>query len=390
MKQSNKRRKFQRFDWMIFIPYLALNILGVIMVYSSSSYTLQFLGRSTWISALFQAVYLVLALFILFFIYITKPKFWRDSNLLNIAFAFTIILLIAVLLVGPSINGAKGWFVIGPIQFQPMELFKILIIIMIARVIARRQEMTFQVKCLTWFGIALGLLLILMQPDTGGFLICTLIIMAMLACSGNSPSLTVLGIGFFILLAILGLIIFPHLPFIPEYMRSRFLVAYNPFHYARGAGHQLINSYYALYNGGWFGRGIGNSIEKRGFLPEAHTDFIFSVLVEELGMIVGLLVIATLLFLVIRIFYIGIKSRNTFNSLICIGVGTMLFVQMFINLGGLVGLIPLTGVTLPFISQGGSSMLFFTVGIALVMNISAYEYDNRISLRSKKQLKVVK
>ena len=390
MKQSNKHRKFQRFDWMIFIPYIALSILGIIMVYSSSSYKLQELGRPTWLSASFQAIFFLIALGIVFFVYITKPSFWKNSSLIDGVFVFSIILLIAVLLIGPRINGAKGWFSIGPVQFQPMELFKSLVILMIARLVSRKKQLTFKYKFLFWSGIVLGLLLILLQPDTGGFLICTLIILAMMACSGQSPALTLTGIGGFSLLALLGLGVFPHLPFIPEYMRDRFLVAYNPFHYAQGAGHQLINSYYALNNGSWFGRGLGNSIEKRGFLPEAHTDFIFSILVEELGLIAGLLVILTLLFLIFRIFYVGIKSRDTFNSLVCIGVATMLFIQMFINLGGLVGLIPLTGVTLPFISQGGSSLVFFSFGIALALNISAYEYDNRISRKSNKQIQLVK
>lgn len=390
MKQSNRKRKFQRFDWMIFIPYIALCLLGVIIIYSSSSYKLHEIGSPMWLAGLLQTIFFIAALLLLVGVYITKPKFWKESKLIDVVFGFALLLLVAVLVVGPRINGAKGWFSFGPIQFQPMELFKSMLIVMVARVISRKEEMDFRSKFLVWVGIAVGLFLILIQPDTGGFLICTLIIIAMLACAGQSPAITLTGIFTFSGLALIGLVVFPRLPFIPEYMRSRFLVAYNPFHYARGAGHQLINSYYALSNGGWFGRGLGNSIEKRGFLPEAHTDFIFSIVVEELGLIVGLLLIATLLFLIFRIFYVGIKSRDTFNSLICIGVGTMLFIQMFVNLGGLVGLIPLTGVTLPFISQGGSSLVFFSFGIALSMNISAYEYDNRISMRSKKQIQVVK
>lgn len=390
MRQTKKNRKFQRFDWMIFIPYVALCILGIIMIYSSNSYKLYMLNAFPGLTAVTQSIYFVIALFVIWFVYITKPNFWKNSSLIKTLFIISIVLLLAVLFIGPRINGAKGWLKLGPIQFQPLELFKVMIILMIARFAAHHKHLSFKNKFLLCFCIILGLFLILAQPDTGGFLICTLIILSMMACLGQSPAITVSGILIFIGLAFLGLFVFPHLPFIPEYMKSRFLVAYNPFSYALGAGHQLINSYYALYNGGWFGRGLGNSIEKRGFLPEAHTDFIFSIIVEELGMIVGLLVIFTSLFLIFRIFYIGIKSRDTFNTLICIGVGSMLFVQMFINLGGLVGLIPLTGVTLPFISLGGTSLVTFSFGIALVLNISAYEYDNRISQKSKKQMEVVK
>ena len=135
----------------------------------------------------------------------------------------------------------------------------------------------------------------------------------------------------------------------------------------------MINCYYAISNGGWFGRGLGNSIEKKGYLPEAHTDFIFAIVIEELGLIGGIIILGILFFLIMRIFMVGIKAKDPFNSMMAIGVGGILFAQVLVNIGGISGLIPSTGVTFPFLSQGGNSLLTLSVGIGFVLNISADE-----------------
>lgn len=386
MKTSNRKRKFQKFDWFIFIPYIILCVIGVIMVYSASSYVLMASGNSMWRTGFMQALFFIVSLIMIWVIYITKTDFWKKSEIVTWVFLIAIALLLFVLLFGRRVNGAKGWIDLGVAKFQPMELFKLMLIVMMARLFSNK-DMDFKHRFITVGGTLLGLALIMGQPDTGGFLICSLILLCMWACAGQSAKVT-FWIGTVIILGFVGIfVIFPHIPIIPEYMKSRFLVASNPFDYAREAGHQLVNSYYALSNGGWFGLGLGNSIEKKGFLPEAQTDFIFSIIVEELGMIVGLLIIGLLLFLIGRILYIGIKAKEPFHAYLCIGVASMLFIQMFINLGGLVGLIPLTGVTLPFLSQGGSSLLFFSIGVALAMNVSASEYEDRLP---KSQIRVVK
>ena len=135
----------------------------------------------------------------------------------------------------------------------------------------------------------------------------------------------------------------------------------------------MINGYYAISNGGWFGRGLGNSIQKKGYLPEAHTDFIFAIVIEELGLIGGIIILGILFFLIMRIFMVGIKAKDPFNSMMAIGVGGILFAQVLVNIGGISGLIPSTGVTFPFLSQGGNSLLTLSVGIGFVLNISADE-----------------
>ena len=134
---------------------------------------------------------------------------------------------------------------------------------------------------------------------------------------------------------------------------------------------QLVNSYYALSRGGIFGVGIGQSVQKTGYLPEPYTDFIFSIMGEELGLIGVLVILSLFVFLVLRIYLIAIRTKDPFGSLLCIGIATMFLIQGVINLGGVLGLMPITGVTFPFISYGGSSSLVLTISIGLVLNVSA-------------------
>ena len=163
-----------------------------------------------------------------------------------------------------------------------------------------------------------------------------------------------------------------------QYIYNRFAVFKNPFLDERNLGHQLANSYYAISNGGWFGKGLGNSVQKKGFLPEAHTDFIFAITLEELGIIGGLAILGLLMFMIARIILVGVRSKKPFNSLMCIGIGTMLLIQVFINVGGITGIIPLTGITFPFLSQGGNSLLIISIAVAFVLNISADETRQKL------------
>ncbi|MEG0474799.1 MAG: FtsW/RodA/SpoVE family cell cycle protein, partial [Carnobacterium sp.] len=161
------------------------------------------------------------------------------------------------------------------------------------------------------------------------------------------------------------------LPFLQPYQYDRFLAFWDPFEVSQSAGLQLVNSYYALSRGGLFGVGIGQSVQKTGYLPEPYTDFIISILGEELGLIGVLFVLGLFIFLVLRIYLVAIRTKDPFGSLLCIGIATMFLIQGSINLGGVLGLLPITGVTFPFISYGGSSTLVLTISIGLILNVSA-------------------
>ena len=147
----------------------------------------------------------------------------------------------------------------------------------------------------------------------------------------------------------------------------------HPFELERKGGAQLVNSYYAIHNGGLLGVGLGNSMQKRGYLPEPYTDFILSITAEEVGVILTILLVGLLFYLMLEIMNVGIHAVSQFDALICFGVATIIFTEAFFNIGAVLGLLPITGVTLPFISYGGSSMIVLTAAIGLVLNVSANE-----------------
>lgn len=157
------------------------------------------------------------------------------------------------------------------------------------------------------------------------------------------------------------------------YVYKRFIAFLHPFKTAANEGAQLVNSYYAIHNGGLFGLGLGNSIQKRGYLPEPYTDFILSIIAEEVGSLGALVVLGLLFYLVILIMERGVKAQSQYSTLICFGVTAIIFFQTLFNVGAVLGLMPITGVTLPFISYGGSSLWVLSAAIGLVLNVTAEE-----------------
>ena len=373
-------------DYGILIPYLFLSILGVIMVYSATSYNLVMAGLPDSSAALKQGAFLLIGLILVSLIYKMKTSFLKNKKLILSAVIIISILLVVTLFVAEEVKGARAWLSIGPIQIQPAEFLKIILIWYLAYTISVKQDQIvhhfFEAmkQPLIIVGILIGLVLV--QPDTGGAAILVLMVTIMLLASGISYWYGIVFAGGGILLSslVIEAIVLSKGKIFPQkmqYVYKRFETFRNPFGDAYGDGHQMINSYYAMFNGGLFGLGLGNSIQKKGFLPEAQNDFIFSIVVEELGVIAAIFILMVLLFLILRIMMIGIKSKDTFNSLICIGFSGLLLIQTFVNVGGITGIIPLTGVTFPFVSQGGSSLLTLSIGIGFVLNIRADELKKR-------------
>lgn len=380
-------------DYSILVPYLILSIMGIIMVYSASSAKLAQLGKNPGTDAIKQAAFFVIGIIGIVFIYKMKTKVFQNKNFIMIAIAVISLMLILTKFthLGQSGGGADGWLSIGGITLQPAEFLKIVIIWYLAYILSRRQNMinqNFKEAALKPLILIGGLIfLVVIQPDNGGAVILAMIASIMVLASGVNYFYTVLAMGTGIVgsfLAIQGIAMTGGLLFPGrfKYVYNRFRTFSNPFIDPLGDGHQMVNSYYAMSNGGWFGLGIGNSIQKKGFLPEAQTDFMFSIVIEELGLIVAIVILGILLFLILRILIIGIKSKNTFNSMMCIGIGGMILIQTFINIGGITGIIPLTGVTFPFLSQGGSSLITLSIGVGFALNISADEKKKRFDQRN--------
>ncbi|MFC6206147.1 FtsW/RodA/SpoVE family cell cycle protein [Levilactobacillus tongjiangensis] len=374
-------QKLKYLDYWLVVPYLILSVLGIVMVYSASADIGSQNGGSPGSYLVKQAIYVIMGLIIVSFMIMLNINKLRDKNILRYAGYVALASLLLLLVMGQTINGAAGWFHVGPISIQPAEFVKFYVIIWLANVIAQRQD---DIELYGWWvtmrwplAICAGIVgLILVQPDLGGATINATIIFVMVLASGISTKKSVSIFG----AALLGvvLVVFPLLTKISEmgfaknvYQLQRIVAFVHPFAHSQGVGQQLVNSYYALSNGGIFGVGWGNSIQKTGYLPEPNTDFIMAILTEELGLITALAVVTLLFILILRTLLVGIRSNSTYQSLICYGVATYLTIQSIFNLGGVLGMLPITGVTFPFISYGGSSTWTLALVMGTVMNISA-------------------
>lgn len=398
-------------NYSILIPYLILSILGLIVIYSTTSATLIQLGANPFRSVINQGVFWAVSLVAIIFIYKLKLNFLKNSKVLTMAVLVEVFLLLIARFFTQEVNGAHGWIVIGPISFQPAEYLKVIIVWYLAFTFTRRQKKIeiYDYQALTkgrWLPRSLSDLkdwrfyslfmigLVIAQPDLGNGSIIVLTVIIMYCISGIGYrwfsallGLIVVGSTLFIgTIAVVGVETMAKVP-VFGYVAKRFNAFFDPFKDLTDSGHQLANSYYAMSNGGWFGRGLGNSIEKLGYLPEATTDFVFSIVIEELGVIGAGFILALVFFLILRIMHVGIKAKDPFNSMIALGIGAMLLMQVFVNIGGISGLIPSTGVTFPFLSQGGNSLLVLSVAIGFVLNIDANEKKELIMKEAEEQYK---
>ena len=382
-------------NYSILIPYLILSIIGLIVVYSTTSALAIQSGVSSIRMVRTQGLFFILSLLTIALIYKFSLNFLRNKKVLAFVIFIEVILLILSRFITDTVNGAHGWLTIpGGFSIQPAEYLKVILVWYLALIFSKRQDeiRDYDYQALThnewiprnlndWRWLTLILIgIVVIMPDLGNATILALTVLIMITASGVGyrwfTSLLGLVVGAStIVLGSIWIIGVDRVAKIPVfgYVAKRFSAFFNPFNDLSGAGHQLANSYYAMSNGGWFGLGLGNSIEKQGYLPEAHTDFVFAIVIEELGFVGASLILALLFFLILRIILVGIRAKNPFNSMMAIGIGGMILVQTFINIGGISGLIPSTGVTFPFLSQGGNSLWVLSVAIAFVLNIDASE-----------------
>lgn len=390
-----KIEKRHLLNYSILIPYLILSIIGLIVVYSTTSALAIQSGVSSIRMVRTQGLFFILSLLTIALIYKFSLNFLRNKKVLAVVIFIEVILLILSRFITDTVNGAHGWLTIpGGFSIQPAEYLKVILVWYLALIFSKRQDeiRDYDYQALThnewiprnlndWRWLTLILIgIVVIMPDLGNATILALTVLIMITASGvgyrwfTSLLGLVVGVSTIVLgsIWIIGVDRVAKIP-VFGYVAKRFSAFFNPFNDLSGAGHQLANSYYAMSNGGWFGLGLGNSIEKQGYLPEAHTDFVFAIVIEELGFVGASLILALLFFLILRIILVGIRAKNPFNSMMAIGIGGMILVQTFINIGGISGLIPSTGVTFPFLSQGGNSLWVLSVAIAFVLNIDASE-----------------
>ncbi|MCP1357649.1 putative lipid II flippase FtsW [Aneurinibacillus migulanus] len=353
-------------DFTLLLLALILVGFGIIMVYSSSSiHALSKYNDDTYFVK-GQIIRGLLGTFVMLIVMNIPYQFYKKYFLHILA--LTLLLLLVVLIPGIGVwrGGARSWLNLGVILVQPSEIAKISLIIYLAAIIAKKKERFLDFK--TGFSpaitvIALFFLLIAIQPDFGSAAILSIIAASVLYVGGaRLKHLAIVSIPL-LLFSTVYILLAP-------YRLQRLLIFRDPWADEMDAGYQLVHSFSALAHGGMTGTGLGKSIEKYLYLPEAQTDFIFAIIGEEFGFIGVTLFLLTYVLFIWRIIIISLRSEDTFSKLVGIGIASMLFVQSFINIGGVTGLIPLTGVTLPLISYGGSSLIITMVSIGIVLGIS--------------------
>ncbi|PTG22467.1 cell division peptidoglycan polymerase FtsW [Staphylococcus chromogenes] len=394
-------RSSKYIDFPLLITYLALCFIGLTMVYSASmvAATRGTLTGGVPVSGTYfytrQLIYVIVGFLIVFFIaYLLNVKVLKKPKFQVGMMGIILLLLLATLVIGSEINGSRSWIRLGFMNLQVSELLKIAIILYVPYIIERkRPQIQRDPTTILWPILFVGFMigLVLLQKDVGQTLLISAIFFSIILYSGIGVK-NFLRIGFFSLLGLFVVIIIIvvfRINILPTYLTARFSALENPFNFEDGIGYHLANSLLAIGNGGLFGRGLGNSIMKLGYLPEPHTDFIFAIIAEELGLLGVLIVLGLLFFIVYRAFELASRTSSYFYKLVCVGIASYIGFQTFVNLGGISGLIPLTGVPLPFVSFGGSSMLSLSVAMGLLLIVSKqirYEQARQRYLRKKQSM----
>jgi len=289
------------------------------------------------------------------------------KNYHSLLYLVMILLLMAVLLWGSTIRGSKSWFSLGPVQFQPSEIAKVILIITLACFLANHQEKINQWRTLI-FSFVLTLLpvgLIILEHDLGAAVILLVIWLGMVIIAGLKLRYVFATLA---LLVLIGLLSWFFL-FAP-YQKSRILAFVNPESDPLGQNYNLIQSMIAVGSGGIWGRGLGHGSQSQlKFLPEQHTDFIFAVIAEEFGFLGGLVVLVLFVFLILRILKISRLSLDKSGALLGSGVAVLILAQVLVNIGMNIGLVPVAGISLPLISYGGSAMISFLISLGLVQSV---------------------
>lgn len=359
--QNKKKGLFFWFDPWIFTCVTLAAMIGFAVIASSTK------SMASPRFLIIQGTAFIMGLFAI--IALIKLDYDYIGQLSPYIFGINILLLIAVLIIGQGDElGTKGWIRFGAVGIQPAELVKIGFIITFAKHVDSVNENINDPKnvlmLLLHGGVFIGL--ILLQPDAGTAMVFAVIILGMLFIAGLSLRyFAVAGGAFAIAAPILWFFI------LEDYQKSRITSFFNPELDPLGTGYHVLQSKIAIGSGKILGRGLGSGIQTQyGYLPEKQTDFIFAVIGEELGLWGTLIVVALLIAIIVRCFVISMSARDKFGQLLCAGVAFMLLFHVFENIGMCLGLFPVTGIPLPFISYGGSNMLASMLAIALVLNVA--------------------
>jgi cell division protein FtsW len=354
-------------DRVLFIATILLVGLSVVMVYSASAVlALERSGRPT-LFLVKQGMWTALGLAVLALAMRIDYHHYREPIFIWSTLAVVALALVAVLF-SPPVNSARRWFAIGGLGVQPSELAKLAAIFFIAAHLERRMHRINEIGySLLPIGIVLGVLvtLILLEPDFGTSMSLVLVAAVMVFAAGINYTYIV-GAA---LAALPGIAI---IAMGASYRRRRLLTFLNPWEDPLGDGFQIIQSLIAIGTGGVWGRGLMNGVQKLFYLPEPHTDFIYSVIAEELGLVGATAVLLCFCVITWRGIRVALRAPDSFGAFLALGLTTMVAVQAFVNISVVLGLMPTKGIPLPFVSAGGSSLIINLLGMGILLNVSQH------------------
>ena len=355
-----------KFDKYLFFSVIILMLFGLLMIYSASFIWAEYKFGNSLHYTIYQGAFILIGIFLMYFLSKINYQFYykNATKLLIIA----IILLILVLIPGIGIvrNGSRSWFGIGGFGIQPSEFAKLALIIFASKYLEKSNKFLKDYKrgVFPILGILLFIFgLIMLEPDFGTGMILVISIIAILFVAG-------VNMKFFFGLGAIGIVGIIVLIIIAPYRMDRITSFLDPWSDPLGTGFQIIQSLYAIGPGGLLGMGLFNSRQKHFYLPEPQTDFIFSIISEELG-VLGVVIVVTLFGIILyRSIRISLRQENLFTKYLSFGLIFQMIVQTILNLSVVIGLIPVTGVTLPFLSYGGSSLLISCISVGIILSIS--------------------
>ena len=372
--------RFDDFDQGVLWVGVMLLLIGLVMVYSASiafAEGSRFTGNRAHFFLVRHAVSLALGAIAAFIAFKVPLEIWQRYALPLFLFGVVLLVLVLIPAIGKSVNGARRWIPLGMINMQPSELVKLFAVLYAADYTVRKAAVMHSFRQ-GFLPMAVAMVfvgwLLLREPDMGAFVVIVAIAMGILFLGGMNARLF-FGLLLFLAASFALLIMFS------EYRRQRIIGFMDPWSDAYGKGYQLSHALIAFGRGEWFGVGLGASVEKLFYLPEAHTDFLLAVIAEELGLFGILAIIFMFFWLVRRAIVIGRQSlalERTFSALVAQGIGLWLGVQTLINMGVNMGLLPTKGLTLPLMSFGGTGILVNCVALAVLLRV---DYENRRLMR---------
>lgn len=358
--------KTKKIDYIFLLCVLAVSLFGLAMIASASMVVSMESFSNNYHYLIRQLIAFAAGLVAMFFISQIDYRFWRKNAVWFLVIALVLLVLVLIPGIGHKIGGARRWIGFGIANFQPTEFIKISLIIYLAAWLGKRADhiKSFFLGFLP-FALLMGLiiLLIMSQPDLGTTLVVVGVAATMFFVAGATFYHILLGAG------ILGTVVFILIKAAP-YRMQRFLVFLNPSVDTQGSSYHLNQALLAIGSGGLWGLGFGQSRQKYLYLPMPHTDSIFAVIAEELGFLRTGLFLLLFLYMIIRGYQIAKNAPDNFARFLAVGITSWILIQAVVNIGSMLNLIPMTGVPLPFVSYGGSSLVMLLAACGIMLNIS--------------------